>query len=115
MQFSPIVEKISKSRPDGLHLLPPDGIGSEDALVAPWTVDAKKFGQFYISIFDEWVKKDVGKYYVQLFDAALAGTVGQMPGVCILAKLAVTPPLWNSMATCMHVIIMFFQNIKSEI
>ncbi|MGB4415152.1 MAG: anaerobic sulfatase-maturation protein [Paludibacter sp.] len=96
MQFSPIVEKISKSRPDGLHLLPPDGIGSEDALVAPWTVDAKKFGQFYISIFDEWVKKDVGKYYVQLFDAALAGTVGQMPGVCIFGE------------TCGHATVMEF-------
>jgi len=96
MQFSPIVEKISKSRPDRLNLLPPDGIGSEDAIIAPWTVSAEKFGQFYITIFDEWVKKDVGKYYVQLFDATLAGTVGQMPGVCIFAE------------TCGHATVMEF-------
>ncbi len=86
MQLSPIVEKITQSRPDGLHLLPPDGLGSDDAVLAPWTVDAKKFGEFYIAIFDEWVKKDVGKYYVQLFDAALAGTIGEQPGVCIFGE-----------------------------
>ena len=56
------------------------------AMLAPWTVDAEKFGQFYIAIFDEWIRKDVGKYYVQLFDAALAGTVGEVPGVCIFAE-----------------------------
>jgi uncharacterized protein len=96
MQFSPIVEKISKSRSDGLSLLPPDGIGSDDAVLAPWTVNAKKFGEFYITIFDEWVKKDVGKYYIQLFDAALAGTVGTMPGVCIFGE------------TCGHATVMEF-------
>jgi uncharacterized protein len=94
MQFSPIVEQISKTRADGLSLLPPEG--SDDAVIAPWTVDAKKFGQFYITIFDEWLKKDVGQYYIQLFDAALAGTVGQMPGVCIFGE------------TCGHATVMEF-------
>jgi len=84
MQFSPIVEQISQLRNDGLILLPPEG--ADDAMLAPWTVDAEKFGQFYIAIFDEWIRKDVGKYYVQLFDAALAGTVGEVPGVCIFAE-----------------------------
>ncbi len=84
MQFSPIVEQISQTRPDGLKLLPPEG--SEDAVLAPWTVNALKFGQFYISIFDEWVRHDVGQYFVQLFDATLAGTVGEMPGVCIFGE-----------------------------
>ena len=86
MQFSPIVEKITQTRPDGLHLFPPDGLGSDESVIAPWTVDAKKFGQFYITIFDEWIKKDVGKYYIQLFDSALAGTIGEQPGVCIFGE-----------------------------
>jgi len=94
MQFTPIVEQISQTRADGLHLLPPEG--SDDAVLAPWTVDAKKFGQFYITIFDEWVRKDVGEYYVQLFDATLAGTVGTMPGVCIFGE------------TCGHATVMEF-------
>lgn len=94
MQFTPIVEQVSKTRADGLTLLPPEG--SDDAVLTPWTVDAKKFGQFYITIFNEWVKKDVGKYYIQLFDATLAGTVGQQPGVCIFGE------------TCGHATVMEF-------
>jgi uncharacterized protein len=96
MQFTPIVEKITQSRTDGLSLLPPDSVGSADAVLAPWTVNAKKFGEFYITIFDEWVKKDVGKYYIQLFDATLAGTVGAIPGVCIFGE------------TCGHATVMEF-------
>ena len=94
MQFSPIVEQMSKTRTDGLKLLPPEG--SDDAVLAPWTVSAKKFGEFYITIFDEWVKNDVGKFYVQLFDATLAGTTGNMPGVCIFGE------------TCGHATVMEF-------
>jgi uncharacterized protein len=48
MQFSPIVEQVSKTRSDGLTFLPPEG--ADDAVLAPWTVDAKKFGQFYITL-----------------------------------------------------------------
>lgn len=94
MQFSPIVEQFTPSRADGLTLLPPEG--SDDAILSSMTVNAKKFGNFYITIFDEWIKKDVGKYYLQLFDAALAGTVGQMPGVCIFGE------------TCGHATVMEF-------
>lgn len=84
MQFSPIVERVSTDRIDGLTLLPPSD--DVDARLASWTVNPKKFGDFYISIFDEWVKNDVGTYYVQLFDATLANMVGVQPGVCIFAE-----------------------------
>lgn len=95
MQFSPIVERIHKNNvPTGFKLMAPED--RSEFVIAPWTVDAKKFGQFYISIFDEWVKKDVGKYYIQLFDATLAGTIGQMPGVCIFGE------------TCGHATVMEF-------
>ena len=94
MQFSPIVERTSTSRPDGLALLPPEQ--SEGATLAPWSVDAKKFGAFYIAIFDEWIKEDVGKHFVQLFDSTLAGTMGEQPGVCIFGE------------TCGHASVMEF-------
>jgi len=94
MQFSPIVERLSISREDGLTLLPLQG--SADAKLAPWSVDAVKFGEFYIQIFDEWVKKDVGRYFVQLFDATLANMVGEQPGTCIFAE------------TCGHAMVMEF-------
>ena len=84
MQFSPIVERISLSRTDGLQLLPPSK--ADDATLAQWTVSAKDFGQFYIRIFDEWVRNDVGRYFVQLFDSVLANFIGEMPGVCFFGK-----------------------------
>lgn len=67
LQFSPIVEKINGE-------------------MAPWNVPADKWGDFLITIFEEWVKEDVGKIYVQIFDAMLANWVGVEPGVCIFAK-----------------------------
>ncbi len=84
MQFSPIVERISNERADGLTLLPPDP--NVKGRLASWTVNPVMFGNFYIEIFDEWVRNDVGNYYVQLFDATLANMVGAQPGVCIYAE-----------------------------
>ncbi|MDR1675581.1 MAG: radical SAM protein, partial [Tannerella sp.] len=65
IQFAPIVETV-------------------DGKPAPWNVPAKKWGDFLIAIFDEWVKQDVGNYYVQYFDATLANTVGEQPGLCMM-------------------------------
>ncbi len=84
MQFAPIVERVSDFRPDGLKLLPPEE--NVEADLASWTVNPVKFGQFYIEIFDEWVRNDVGAWYVQLFDSTLANAVGAQPGGCIFAE-----------------------------
>ena len=54
--------------------------------LAPFSVDAEKWGEFVCAVFDEWIKEDVGKYYIQLFDATLANWVGEQPGVCSLAR-----------------------------
>jgi uncharacterized protein len=94
MQFTPIVEQLSTNSEDGLILLPPEG--NTDSQIAPWNVDPIKFGEFYIQIFDEWVKKDVGRYFVQLFDATLANMVGEQPGTCIFGE------------TCGHAMVMEF-------
>ncbi|MDR1747177.1 MAG: anaerobic sulfatase-maturation protein [Tannerella sp.] len=67
IQFAPIVETV-------------------DGQPAPWNVPARKWGEFLIAIFDEWVRQDVGTYYVQYFDATLANWAGEKPGVCTLAK-----------------------------
>lgn len=94
MQFTPIVEQLDSSRTDDLKLI--NLPSNRESLLAPWTVNAKKFGQFYISIFDEWIKKDVGNYFVQQFDATLACIAGEMPGTCIFGK------------TCGHATVMEF-------
>ncbi|TCN65665.1 anaerobic sulfatase-maturation protein [Acetobacteroides hydrogenigenes] len=83
IQFSPIVERIS-SNDNGLKFSSPTESGIAE--VAPYTVDPDEFANFYLKIFDEWVRKDVGSIYIQLFDSTLANWVGQPPGVCTLAK-----------------------------
>jgi uncharacterized protein len=84
MQFSPVVERLG-TRSDGLELLTAADRPADSEL-ASWSVDPFAYGQFYIEIFNEWVKQDVGRYYVQLFDATLACLAGEQPGVCIYAK-----------------------------
>ncbi|MDH6305819.1 uncharacterized protein M2459_003030 [Parabacteroides sp. PF5-5] len=80
IQFTPIVERLM---PDG-------GLSTADSLqpteLAPFSVDAGKWGDFLCAIFDEWVKTDVGTYYIQLFDATLANWVGEQPGICSMAR-----------------------------
>lgn len=83
IQFSPIVERVSTDD-NGLKFSNPTESGAAE--VAPYTVDPEEFADFYIKIFDEWVRKDVGSTYIQLFDSTLANWVGQPPGVCTLAK-----------------------------
>jgi uncharacterized protein len=54
-------------------------------LVTERSVKPDQFGHFLISIFDEWIKRDVGQVFVQSFDAALANWLGQ-PSLCIFHR-----------------------------
>jgi uncharacterized protein len=85
MQFIPIVErKADLPTQAGLTLIPP---GYDDpARITDWSVRARQYGKFMISIFDEWVRNDVGKVFVQLFDVTLANWVGAPPGLCVFAE-----------------------------
>jgi uncharacterized protein len=49
------------------------------------SVQAQKYGEFLIAIFDEWVRRDVGKVFIQHFDSALANWLGVPGSVCIFA------------------------------
>lgn len=84
IQFTPIVERLRK---DNRDMKLATALEKEDEVeLAPFTVDAEKWGDFLCAIFDEWVKQDVGKIFVQIFDSTLANWVGQQPGVCTMAK-----------------------------
>ena len=82
IQFIPIVERerveteertiLCWSRPD-----------VREAMVTDWSVLPEEYGEFLITIFDEWVRKDVGRVFVQIFDVTLANWVGQPPGLCV--------------------------------
>lgn len=77
MQFIPIVERINARGEIGLQ---------EGNRVSERSVGPEQWGAFLISIFDEWVRRDVGTVFVQMFDAALASWVGAPPGLCIFAE-----------------------------
>lgn len=72
VQFIPIVEHA-----------PTDG---DPEATSERTVSAEQWGQFLMSVFDEWLAHDVGTVFVQTFEAALANTLGRPPGVCIFAE-----------------------------
>ena len=50
------------------------------------SVDPVKWGEFLVTIFEEWVRHDVGTVYVQMFDAALASWLGAPASMCIFAE-----------------------------
>jgi uncharacterized protein len=74
IQFIPIVER------DNLNGY------QEGYRVTRRSVGGKKYGNFLINIFDEWVRNDVGKIFVQIFDVALAVWSGKNAGLCIFEK-----------------------------
>jgi uncharacterized protein len=90
LQFIPIVERNAPpATTDGLWLAPPPdhaNAATLDAQVTPWSVRPADYGQFLITIFDEWVRRDVGRVYVQQFDAALANWAGEPAGVCVFTE-----------------------------
>ena len=81
LQFIPIVERAS-SQPSANEL---KLVGPYDtsAQVTDWSVKPVDYGNFLISIFNEWVRNDVGSVFVQQFDATLANWVGENPGICV--------------------------------
>jgi uncharacterized protein len=92
IQFIPIVERVTE------QMLPLANAGWGDSpkgqrplyvqhgdLITERSVKPEQYGQFLISIFDEWVRRDVGQVYVQMFDVALGAWIGQPGAVCVFA------------------------------
>jgi uncharacterized protein len=85
IQFLPVVERIAmKPEEAKLNLVSPMFEGSTS--VTDWSVPGKEFGKFLITVFNEWVRKDVGKYYIQIIDSALANYMGEMSGLCVFSE-----------------------------
>lgn len=86
MQFIPAVERMPDDRAKnlGLDLAAPlmPGRKPNPIQLAPWSVSPKGLADFYISIFDQWVRNDVGRVFVQLFDVALGNWMGAGFGLC---------------------------------
>jgi uncharacterized protein len=86
VQFSPVVERLPGERASGLGLkldLPPSPEnGSHE--VTPWSVEPEALGDFYNTIFDEWVRRDVGRMFIMNFEWMLYAWLGGVGPVCYL-------------------------------
>lgn len=112
VQFIPIIERTTET------LLPLANLGwavdrkdkrplytQSGSHVTNRSVTGEAYGAFLISIFDEWVGRDVGKMYVQMFDVALASWHGEPAGLCIHAEtcgLAVALEHNGDLYSCDH-------------
>lgn len=74
IQFTPIVERL-QPHTDGRTLAAVDEEGTGG--LTEFSVTPEQWGNFLVTIFDEWVRNDVGDYFIQLFDSTLANWVGQ--------------------------------------
>ncbi len=54
--------------------------------VSSWSVSPEGYGNFLVTLFNRWVRKDVGNHYIQLFDTALGKWLGiDDGGLCYFA------------------------------
>jgi serine-type anaerobic sulfatase-maturating enzyme len=90
IQFSPVVERMPDvlSKRHGLRLAEPASLDKEETQteVTPWSVLPEEYGDFLITIYEEWVRHDVGKVFVMNFEWALNAWIGNPSPVCIHAK-----------------------------
>lgn len=88
IQFIPLVERLpaEDARILGFDYAEPPEPGQPPSPVTSWSVPSEAFGDFLISIFNEWVKRDVGRVFVQMFDVSLGIWSGHGPGLCIFLK-----------------------------
>ncbi len=75
MQFIPMIERLSEGAVTPYQ---------QGTTVSDRTVESEQWGSFLITIFDEWVGRDVGKIFVQTFEAAVRSWLGMgSSGMCI--------------------------------
>lgn len=71
VQFIPIVEPDSRAELQ------------EGKTVTARSVTGGQYGDFLITVFDEWLSRDIGQVYVQIFDVALGAWLGQSSSLCV--------------------------------
>ncbi len=62
IQFIPAIERLSEGKVT---------IFQQGDKVSERSVQPRQFGSFLITIFDEWIRRDVGSVFVQTFEAAV--------------------------------------------
>ncbi|OED42226.1 anaerobic sulfatase maturase [Endozoicomonas sp. (ex Bugula neritina AB1)] len=84
LQFIPIVEQQEVGITNPSLIFP---AAKTEKRLMPFAVQSgDEYGRFMITIFDEWVKKDVGKIYVQAFEEALSKWAGYGGSLCLFQE-----------------------------
>jgi uncharacterized protein len=94
IQFIPIVERLGGSAaggPAGTVRTGSDAGGrifymQDGNRAGERSITAEAYGRFLISVFDEWIQRDVGRVSVQAFDAAFAAWCGLPSPICVFAS-----------------------------
>ncbi|AMQ42705.1 anaerobic sulfatase maturase [Aeromonas veronii] len=96
MQFIPIVEQKSFRTTAPQTWQPQEQLKQGDkrlnpwhknSVVEPWCVSAEGWGDFLITIFDEWVQRDLGRVFVQYFEASVETWMGRKNPLCTLGEI----------------------------
>ncbi|MDR3569362.1 MAG: anaerobic sulfatase maturase [Syntrophobacteraceae bacterium] len=75
MQFIPAIERLDEQ---GVFLF------QEGKMVSDRSVLPEQLGNFLVTIFDEWVRRDVGRVFVQTFEASVRNWLGlPSSGMCV--------------------------------
>ena len=75
IQFIPVVERVDEHG-EPAHL--------RGTFASERSVTAEQFGNFLVTIFDEWVRNDVGDVFVQTFEATASNWAGRASsGMCV--------------------------------
>lgn len=74
IQFIPVIERLNEG---GVTLY------QQGSMVSDRSVQPEQFGNFLITIFDEWIRHDVGRVFVQTFEATARSWMGLPSGMCV--------------------------------
>jgi len=87
IQFTPVVERVpgAHEKSNGLRLAGPGPAESDNSrpVMTSWSVLPEEYGDFLISIYEEWVRHDVGETFIMNFEWALNAWVANPSPVCI--------------------------------
>ncbi len=90
IQFIPLVERLPDVKTNQLSFdlaFPPTINDEKNLPVTEWSVKPTQYGEFLITVFDEWYKKDKGKVFVQIFDVTLGNWSGLQPNsLCVFSE-----------------------------
>ena len=87
IQFTPIIERLPEDADYNTGLKHANVNRNEKTFkMTDYSIKKGEYGEFLISVFNEWVRKDVGKVHVMNFEWALESWLGLPSTICIFSK-----------------------------